>query len=152
MENELTFTASEVCEFANVQASTLRAWRNRNGLFPQAASLGWTRYTLDEVVALMILSDLTKKGFETQSSVNLVNRLRAEIIDACNAGQRFILIDEPAGDGTLDFTRLNNEFPYQFHKSIGGLFLVLNIGFYWNSLTMNRIAKFNAAKNKGGAT
>jgi len=51
METELPqFTTSILTRVAGCEAVTLRAWRNRNGLFPQTAGKqGWNRFSLVDV-------------------------------------------------------------------------------------------------------
>lgn len=93
-------SVSELCEITGIPASTIRSWRNRNGLFPHhAETSGWTRYTLDEALALGMVKSLSALGFEAQQAVNLANRMR-ETFRAAIAGSPSLVgiarcVDDP---------------------------------------------------------
>ena len=96
----------------------------------------------------MILAELTKRGFDAQGSVNIVNRLSADIAKAASGGDYFLLIDDPAGDGVLDFARLDNNYPAQLSKAIGGLFVLINLSFFWTDLSVKRLDKSKAGQSQ----
>jgi DNA-binding transcriptional MerR regulator len=78
-----TLTASEVCAVAGCSASTLRAWRNRNGLFPHHhSSGGWTRFDLADVIGVRLVTLLADRGFAAQPVINLVNAMRPTLENA----------------------------------------------------------------------
>jgi hypothetical protein len=85
---EQTLTASEVCEAAGCPASTLRSWRNRNGLFSgqHAIGDGWTRFDLAEAIGVRLVVILTQRGFAAQPATNLVNRMRPLLVLTSDVG------------------------------------------------------------------
>jgi DNA-binding transcriptional MerR regulator len=75
-----TVTASEIHGATGVGASTLRAWRNRNGLFPHHFDReGWTRYEFADAIGVAIMVELTTRGFAAQDAANLVNSMRDQL-------------------------------------------------------------------------
>jgi hypothetical protein len=57
---------------AGCPSDTFRAWRNRNGLFPETQNLSnkWNRFSFVDVMIAAIVTDLTKRGFSAQLAVD----------------------------------------------------------------------------------
>jgi DNA-binding transcriptional MerR regulator len=134
MKND-QISVAEICEITGVKPSTLRAWRNRNGLFPHLAlSEGWTRYTFGDAVAVKFISRLTASrfGMDTQAVINLANRMRAKFEEAAGDGDRFFLIDElPAEDGVLDFYEIPRVSHYELTKGLSEIMAIVNLKPIW---------------------
>lgn len=100
---ERNLTAADICAAAGCKPSTLRAWRNRNGLFPQVVGDGWTRYDLAEAIGARIVQLLSERGFAAQPSVNLVNQMREILINAARGYAPFIGIGRALSGEHLEF-------------------------------------------------
>jgi DNA-binding transcriptional MerR regulator len=83
-------TAAEVCKAAGCAVGTLRAWRNRYGLFPHHAEHeGWTRYDVADAVAARLVTVLTEMGIgarDVQPVIDLVNEMRETIEQGIRSG------------------------------------------------------------------
>jgi DNA-binding transcriptional MerR regulator len=143
MENKPSISVTEICEITGVKKSTLRAWRNRNGLLPHLPlGEGWTRYTLEDAISILFVSKLTNFGMDTQAVVNLANRMRKEFEETVGGGDRFFIVDEPISiDASefrvLDFHRIEQVNHYQLKKSNNELFLVVNTKVFWLEVLLN---------------
>lgn len=135
MENQ-HITASEISEITKVPASTLRAWRNRNGLFPHhATGAGWTRYDMADALAISFVAHMIRFGFELQPVINLANRMRPEFEKVPGAGNVYFLVDEHlTEDGVLDFCRVNPDEFFSVAKGVGPIFLIVEMKVIWLSL------------------
>jgi DNA-binding transcriptional MerR regulator len=104
---ESTLTASEVCAAAKCPPSSLRAWQNRNGLFPHLAKDGgWRRYTLSDAIGIRLVVLLTERGFAAQEVVNLVNAMRPNLEMAAQGYAPFVGIGRSEDSGSLEFREL----------------------------------------------
>jgi hypothetical protein len=105
---EQTLTASEVCKAACCPASTLRAWRNRNGLFEgqHAIGEGWTRFDLAEAIGVRLVVILTQRGFATQPAINLVNNMRPLLVHACHGAAWWVGVGRAEDGETLEYREL----------------------------------------------
>ncbi|EAQ36943.1 hypothetical protein NB311A_07333 [Nitrobacter sp. Nb-311A] len=66
------YLASAVCKVAGCEPATLRAWRRRNGLFPDTMmSGGWNRYSASDIAVTKLVVDLTKAGHAAQAAVDI---------------------------------------------------------------------------------
>lgn len=102
-------TASEVCAATGCAAPTLRAWRNRNGLFPRHAEAGgWTRYDLADAIGVALVMALTARGTEAQAAVNLVNALRSTLEQAAHGNFVGRLGVGRSLEGSLEFRIIRN--------------------------------------------
>lgn len=102
-----TLTASEVIAAAGCPASSLRAWQNRNGLFPHLAKDGgWRRYALSDVIGVRLVVLLTERGFVAQEVVNLVNAMRPNLEKAAQGYSPLIGIGRREDDESLEFREL----------------------------------------------
>lgn len=111
---ETTLTSREVSEASGALPTTLRQWRDRNGLLPHLsdpASSKWARFSLSDALAVCVVHQLTKKGVAAQPAVNLANSLKEFLqMAAMGAGARFIGIGFSQGsageDQRLEFKAL----------------------------------------------
>lgn len=105
-----TYLPNEVCAVAGCPPSTLRAWRNRNGLFADRAVVvgKWSRFTLADVIAVRTLVLLTSMGFEAQRAVDLVNAMDAEFERAAHGAGRRIGVARQLDSDALEFRPLDN--------------------------------------------
>jgi hypothetical protein len=61
--------------------ATFRAWRNRNGLFPETQnSEGWNKFSIIDVLVTSIVYELTRAGIGAQLAVDAAMRAAPEII------------------------------------------------------------------------
>lgn len=105
MEN--TISVTDLCEVTGCKPSTLRAWRNRSGLFPHhAGNEGWTRYDMADGVAVMLMMILHEKGVAGQDAVNLVNQLRGVLVQAASGFPSRLVIGQEEGTGKLEWKEL----------------------------------------------
>jgi hypothetical protein len=66
------FFASFLTTAAGCSPVTFRSWRNRNGLFQQAPDHGgWNRFSTADIFAAAIVTDLTKRGMNAQTAVDI---------------------------------------------------------------------------------
>jgi len=101
-------TASEVCEAAGCPASTLRAWRNRNGLFAgqHAIGEGWTRFDLAEAIGVRLVVILSQRGFAAQPAINLVNGMRSLLVLAAQGAAWWVGVGQAEDGETLEYREL----------------------------------------------
>lgn len=80
------FTASDICAHAGVTPVTLRAWRNRNGLLRGRGGTGkWNRYSFRDLITVYIVAMMTRRHFEAQAAIDLVEGpMHEEIRKAAN--------------------------------------------------------------------
>jgi hypothetical protein len=66
------FQTSMLIDAAGCQSDTFRAWRNRNGLFPETQNSGnkWNRFSFIDVMVAAIVTELTKRGLSAQLAVD----------------------------------------------------------------------------------
>lgn len=70
-----TYTASEVCEAAQVKQVTLRAWRLRGlVVIGKTRAKGWTRYTQTDVDRIVQFAALVRSGFRPSAASKAVFR------------------------------------------------------------------------------
>ena len=100
-------TASEVCEAAGCPASTLRAWRNRNGLFAErhASGEGWTRFDMAEAIGVRLVVILAQRGFAAQPAINLVNSMRPLLVMASQGAAWWVGVGQEDRE-TLEYREL----------------------------------------------
>ncbi|MFG1201725.1 MerR family transcriptional regulator [Xanthobacter aminoxidans] len=65
---EKCYTASTACAVAEVPPSTLRAWRNNNGLLSGPAHKGWNRFSIVDLCVIRLVSQLTKRGMQADDA------------------------------------------------------------------------------------
>jgi len=64
--------ASFLTTAAGCSPVTFRSWRNRNGLFQQDRDRGgWNRFSSADIMAAAIVTDLTKRGMNAQTAVDI---------------------------------------------------------------------------------
>lgn len=74
---DLTYNAAVIVAIAGVPAATFRAWRNRNGLFPEKKEAsGWNRFFVSDIYSVKAMSELMKHGYTVTAAVNAANALR----------------------------------------------------------------------------
>ena len=102
-------SASQVCAAAHCPASTLRAWRNRNGLFSERHSIGdgWTQFDFAEAIGVRLVVLLTQRGFAAQPAINLVNSMRKELERAAKGYAPWVGVAFKEGEEILEFRELN---------------------------------------------
>lgn len=106
--SDTNLTASEVCAAAGCVASTLRAWRNRNGLFSyKSDSQGWTRFDLSEAVGVRVVAELTSRGFAAQEAVDFVNAATDLLRKSVSGTVRFVGVGRAAGSKEIEFRELS---------------------------------------------
>lgn len=70
------YTASALCYVAGCEPETFKAWRRRNGLFPETKKAGsWSRFSLADMSAAKVVVDLTKSGVSAQRAVDIGMKL-----------------------------------------------------------------------------
>lgn len=105
MENIIS--VSDLCEVTGCKPSTLRAWRNRNGLFPHhSGNEGWTRYDLADGIGVMLMMVLQEKGFAGQDAINLVNQVREVLVLSAQGSSSRLAIGRMAGGERLEWKEL----------------------------------------------
>lgn len=68
--DKVYFTSSLIAG-AGCSADTFRAWRNRNGLFPETLDSGkWNKFSLIDVLTASLVSSLTHAGISAQRAVD----------------------------------------------------------------------------------
>ncbi|MGA2637436.1 MerR family transcriptional regulator [Methylocella sp.] len=104
-----SLTASEVCAAADCPPSTLRAWRNRNGLFADdLTGEGWTRFDFAQAIGVRITVLLTQRGFAAQQAVDLVNGMRDTLTKAARGYPPLLGIARKGDTETLEFRKLED--------------------------------------------
>lgn len=73
-----SLTTATLCAVAGCSAATFRAWRNRNGLFPETRAPGsnarpWNRFSVLDVCVARTVSNLVQAGFSADNSVEVAN-------------------------------------------------------------------------------
>ncbi|MGU3538877.1 hypothetical protein [Methylobacterium sp. A54F] len=64
------FTTATLTRVAVCEAVTLRAWRNRNGLFPETAgSQGWNRFSLIDICVARAVVLMTTSGIAASDAI-----------------------------------------------------------------------------------
>jgi hypothetical protein len=73
------FTTSTLVEAADCSPITFRAWRNRNGLFPETAGKqGWHRFSAIDVCVVRTVVVMTRHGLPASAAIEFSNKyLRA---------------------------------------------------------------------------
>lgn len=137
MEENL-ISVSEIAQITDVAPSTLRAWRNRNGLFPHHdIGPGWTRYTMADAVAIAFVAHLTRFGLDTQAVINLANRMKPEFEKSIGGGDAYYLIDESLTEaGVYDYCRIKSLDSRQLTKSTGPVMLIVELKVIWLDLLL----------------
>lgn len=70
------YLASAICYVADCEQATFRAWRRRNGLFPETkVAGGWNRFSLADMAVATLVSRLTSSGYGAQFAVNVAMKL-----------------------------------------------------------------------------
>jgi hypothetical protein len=68
------FTSSTLVKAAGCEQVTLRAWRNRNGLFPELGSgTGWHRFSFLDICIVRAVTLLTTSGIRVPDAVWFAN-------------------------------------------------------------------------------
>lgn len=76
------YKASALCYVAGCEQATLRAWRRRNGLFPETMrNRTWNRFSLADMSAAKLVVDLTNAGVAAQRAVDIAMQLLPIIED-----------------------------------------------------------------------
>jgi hypothetical protein len=71
------YPASALCTAAGCSAVTLRAWRNRNGLFPECQrTTGWNYFSRADIAAARVVVVLTERDLSAQMAVDVAMRAR----------------------------------------------------------------------------
>lgn len=74
--NVREYTASALCYVAGCELETFKAWRRRNGLFPETKKAGsWSRFSLADMSAAKVVVDLTRSGVSAQRAVDIAMKL-----------------------------------------------------------------------------
>jgi DNA-binding transcriptional MerR regulator len=79
-----TFTTSALVEAAGCTPGTFRAWRNRNGLFPETAGKqGWNRFSVVDVCITRVVVVMTRHGLPASAAIDFCEKyLRASLFNA----------------------------------------------------------------------
>lgn len=78
------FTATLMAA-AGCEADTFRAWRNRNGLFPETAGGGkWNKFSVVDVLVTALVAQFTRRGMTAQLAVDAAMKASPLIAAACN--------------------------------------------------------------------
>ncbi len=68
---EKNFTTADVVAAAGCSPVTFRAWRNRNGLFPETKNReGWNRFSVADICTVRVVAVLTSKGVAAQFAIS----------------------------------------------------------------------------------
>ena len=73
------YLSATLCAAAGCTPVTFRAWRNRNGLFPEMrGDDGWKRFSFEDICAVRVVVELTdgSKKNTAQFAVDVANELR----------------------------------------------------------------------------
>lgn len=69
--DKIYFTSTLIAG-AGCGADTFRAWRNRNGLFPETAGGGrWNKFSVIDILVAGLVGDLTRAGVSAQLAVDV---------------------------------------------------------------------------------
>jgi hypothetical protein len=78
------FLASTLVSTVGCSSVTFRAWRNRNGLFPETqGSGGWNRFSIVDVLVAALVSELTSGGIAAQTAVEAAIMASQSLTDLC---------------------------------------------------------------------
>jgi hypothetical protein len=68
--DKIYFTSTLIAG-AGCGSDTFRAWRNRNGLFPETSGGGkWNKFSVIDILVAGLVSDLTRTGLSAQLAVD----------------------------------------------------------------------------------
>lgn len=82
--DKVYFTATLMAA-AGCEADTFRAWRNRNGLFPETAGGGkWNKFSVVDVLVTALVSEFTRRGMTAQWAVDAAMKASPLVAAACN--------------------------------------------------------------------
>lgn len=82
--DKVYFTATLMAA-AGCEADTFRAWRNRNGLFPETAGGGkWNKFSVVDVLVTALVTHFTRRGMVAQWAVDAAMKASPLIAAACN--------------------------------------------------------------------
>jgi len=71
MVTDKVFFASTLLHTTGCSSATFRAWRNRNGLFPETKDTGgWNKFSIIDVLLTAIVFELTTAGIGAQLAVD----------------------------------------------------------------------------------
>ena len=78
------FTTSSLVEAAGCSPITFRAWRNRNGLFPETAGKqGWNRFSVIDACVVRTIVVMTRHGLPASAAIAFCEKyLRASLFNA----------------------------------------------------------------------
>lgn len=94
MVTDKVFFVSTLLHTIGCSSATFRAWRNRNGLFPETkASGGWNKFSVIDVLLTAIVFELTNAGIGAQLAVDAAMMSAPEIT---------LLYGTPKGDEESD--------------------------------------------------
>lgn len=87
------FFTSTLVHAAGCGSETFRAWRNRNGLFPetQGKRPRWNKFSIIDVMVASIVTELTKRGVMAQTAVDAGNAAGPVLAEAF--GDRLANVD-----------------------------------------------------------
>jgi hypothetical protein len=78
------FFASTLFRTVACSSATFRAWRNRNGLFPETQGAGgWNRFSIGDVLVAALVSELTRGGIAAQTAVEAAMMASQPLTDLC---------------------------------------------------------------------
>ncbi|WLB91302.1 hypothetical protein [Bradyrhizobium japonicum] len=66
--DKIYFTSTLIAG-AGCSSDTFRAWRNRNGLFPETSGGKWNKFSIIDIFVAALVSDLTRTGMSAQFAV-----------------------------------------------------------------------------------
>jgi hypothetical protein len=91
LNNKIFFT-STLIHAAGCGSETFRAWRNRNGLFPETkGKTGWNKFSIIDMMVTSIVTELTKRGVMAQTAVDAGNAAAPVLAEAF--GKRLANVD-----------------------------------------------------------
>jgi hypothetical protein len=81
--DKIYFTSTLIAA-AGCEADTFRAWRNRNGLFPETAGGGkWNKFSVVDILVTALVKDFTTRGMAAQWAVDAAMKASPLIAAAC---------------------------------------------------------------------
>ena len=79
------FYTSTLIKAVGCTADTLRAWRTRNGLFPETHNSGtWNKFSIIDMFVASIVRELTSRGMPTQLSVDAAMAAEPVLTKLCD--------------------------------------------------------------------
>jgi hypothetical protein len=85
------FFASALTTAAGCSPVTFRSWRNRNGLFQQAHDPGgWNRFSAADMIAAAIVTDLTNRGMNAQTAVDIAMKTLPLLEESLSESQDYL--------------------------------------------------------------